>query len=177
MDPQFDAWIRNMKARLLSREQAAPSAFPAEAEKTAPPRKPAGVPPVGIEDIVKRKNDAYGRMNRLHAQLRWFPSDQGRLEAALAILSLRKDVQRCWKVIDHYNATGKVLLPEGEAEPEPFNPAAYSDFELYQMRMNALKYLSKGKKLGYEQSKPEAMQERREIIQEIERYLNERIRE
>lgn len=95
-----------------------------------------------IQTVTKRKNRAFGLMNRLHAQLCHFGSDSDRLSAALQILDLEREVQACWKVIDHYTDTGevtKVIVTKDDIDTS-FKPADYSNEELLERYYRAKRY-------------------------------------
>ncbi len=126
----------------------------------------------GIDTVVSRKNKAYSQMNRLHATLRHIGDEEGRRLAALEVLRLEREVQNCWRVIDHHTATGQLLDVDKANDPEepPFDPSEYSISELNRQVSVAKAYISKAKKEGYPAEK---IEERKQFIQTINDYLNE----
>ena len=166
--PEFDAWMREMKLR-LDQVEAEPAGDVQPKALSHPIAQPSPIDEYSIEDVHEERKRTFSQMNRLHGQLQWFPHDKQRLEASLKIIELERLNQRCWQVIDHYEATGELLELNTDGKPQPFDPAEYSAEELIRMRNNDRSYLSKAKSKGYPQEKAE---ERRRRIGIIEDYLD-----
>jgi hypothetical protein len=127
-------------------------------------------PKVGAEELITKKNRAFSEMNRLHAQLPLLATDEARRLYAVKILELDRETQRCWKAIDHFNATGEIkeAIISGKEEAPPFDPSDYDALELARLITIGKAYVSKAKKEGYPQEKVDS---RSSQIKEIEEYL------
>jgi hypothetical protein len=156
--------LKELRARLDGMAQAHTPAPPAPQKAQAQAvRTPA------LKSAEERKRAAFSRMNRLHATLPLMDSDGLRLNAAIEILALDREVQRCWRELDG-KGTASPADDEEEEEDGPFDPAAYTRDELVNMRNSARAYVSKAKK---KHVPPEALQERLSMIEEIDRFLKQ----
>jgi hypothetical protein len=132
-----------------------------------PKPTPVQAPAHTLQNIIDRKSRAFSEMNRLHAQLEWIALDDGRLDAAIQILDLEREIQRCWQIIDRHTATGELMRFEGdeEEEEEPFDPSQYNTLELTNMINAARVWISRAKKARKDYSEKEA------LIKTIQEYL------